>query len=192
MRPGGRDLLIALFEEALLEPQEAAGMCVDGQFRVEADPDLFVWIRSFADMGARRRSLAEFYGGPVWARHRDAANATMISSDDVLLLRPVGPMPMVPPSGTVPRRSGVIVATVIDRGGPDEPIVPGSHEGELLATFETEHAENTFPRLPVRTGVDVRVELRRFADVTAARRDGVAAGERQRLVLLPTPGSRLR
>lgn len=29
-----------------------------------------------------------FYGGPVWARHRDAVNATMTNSDNVLLLTP--------------------------------------------------------------------------------------------------------
>ena len=35
--------------------------------------------------------LAAFYDGPVWRAHRDEANATMIDSDDVLLLRPWQP-----------------------------------------------------------------------------------------------------
>ncbi|MEU0397925.1 hypothetical protein ABZ208_35265 [Streptomyces sp. NPDC006208] len=41
-------------------------------------------------MTRRRRSLEAFYTGPVWRKHRDAANATMIDSDDVLLLRSPG------------------------------------------------------------------------------------------------------
>jgi hypothetical protein len=40
-------------------------------------------------MAACGEGLRAFYGGPVWAAHRDAANATMIDSDNVFLLRPV-------------------------------------------------------------------------------------------------------
>jgi hypothetical protein len=40
-------------------------------------------------MTARHESLAAFYDGPVWAKHRDAANATMVDSDNVMLLRAV-------------------------------------------------------------------------------------------------------
>src|SRR5919198_5666459 len=87
LHPGRCDTLIALFESELVDPQEAVGMSVIGQFRDLDAPDSFVWLRGFPDMTARRRSLEAFYGGPVWGRHRDAANATIIDSDDVLLLR---------------------------------------------------------------------------------------------------------
>jgi len=88
LHPGGRDVLIELFDREFLETQEACGMKVLGQFRDQSRPDIFVWLRGFADMEARRQALAAFYGGPVWAAHRDAANATMVDSDNVLLLRP--------------------------------------------------------------------------------------------------------
>lgn len=86
LHPGRRDTLIALFEREFIETQEALGLRVIGQFRDLDDPDRFIWLRGFSDMSARRRSLAAFYDGPVWAAHRDAANATMVDSDNVRLL----------------------------------------------------------------------------------------------------------
>src|SRR5258706_9972228 len=64
-------------------------MRVLGQFRDKDEPDRFVWLRGFRDMPSRAEALQSFYGGPVWKAHRSAANATMIDSDDVLLLRPL-------------------------------------------------------------------------------------------------------
>src|SRR5215831_7300445 len=89
LRPGQREVLIDLFDRELVESQEAAGMAIVGQFRDLDEPDRFVWIRGFADMPSRAQALASFYGGPVWRAHSTQANATMIDSDNVLLLRPV-------------------------------------------------------------------------------------------------------
>ncbi|GAA2302487.1 NIPSNAP family protein [Nonomuraea roseoviolacea subsp. roseoviolacea] len=89
LHPGRRDTLIELFEREFVESQEAAGIGLAGLFRDLDAPDIFCWMRKFPDMEARRVALATFYGGPVWKAHREAANATMIDSDDVLLLRPV-------------------------------------------------------------------------------------------------------
>jgi hypothetical protein len=89
LHPGRRDELIELFD-TLVEPQEDVGMHVLGQFGDFARPDRFVWIRGFADMASRPGALTGFYlDGDVWARHREAANATMVDSDDVLLLHPM-------------------------------------------------------------------------------------------------------
>src|SRR5207248_8870140 len=59
-------------------------MHVVGQFRDLDDPDRFVWLRAFDSMPARQAALEAFYYGPVWRAHRDAANDTMIDSDDAL------------------------------------------------------------------------------------------------------------
>src|SRR5215469_1783309 len=91
LHPGQRDVLINLFDREFVESQEAVGMAVIAQFRDLDDPDRFVWLRGFADMRSRAEALGRFYGGPVWKAHKDLANATMIDSDDVLLLRPVTP-----------------------------------------------------------------------------------------------------
>lgn len=91
LHPQQREVLIDLFDREFVETQEAQGMRVLGQFRDLDRPDLFVWLRGFASMQARRQALEAFYGGPTWAAHRSAANATMIDSDNVLLLRPAWP-----------------------------------------------------------------------------------------------------
>src|SRR5437899_5172591 len=66
-------------------------MKVIGQFRNLDDPNRFVWLRGFRDMPARAQALQTFYGGPTWKAHREAANATIVDSDNVLLLRPARP-----------------------------------------------------------------------------------------------------
>ena len=106
LHPGGREVLIDLFDREFVEPQEDLGMAVLGQFRDLDRPDRFVWLRGFVDMDARAEALGRFYGGPVWAAHRDVANATMIDFDDVLLLCPVAadagfPAGRRPPPGSV-------------------------------------------------------------------------------------------
>src|SRR5687768_1616880 len=92
LHPNRRDDLIDIFDREFVETQEAVGIQVIGQFRNLDDPDQFVWLRGFNDMPGRAQSLSAFYGGPVWKEHRDAANATMIDSDNVLLLGPARPM----------------------------------------------------------------------------------------------------
>jgi hypothetical protein len=78
--PGKRDTLIELFEREFIESQEAVGMQVVGQFRDQADPDRFVWLRGFADMHARGEGLNAFYFGPVWQQFRNEANATLLDN----------------------------------------------------------------------------------------------------------------
>jgi hypothetical protein len=89
LRSEQRDVLIDFVRPGVPGNQEAVGMQVLGQFRDLDAPDRFVWLRGFPDMPARAGSLGAFYGGPVWKANGRAANATMIDSDDVLLLRPV-------------------------------------------------------------------------------------------------------
>ena len=176
LHPGARDALVELFDCEFVTGQEAAGIDVIGQFRDLDDPDRFVWLRGFPDLAARRRSLEAFYGGPVWKQHRDAANATMIDSDDVLLLRPAWPSSGF--GAARPRRSnGLVVASILE-AGEVEPPVPESAE----AVYVTDPSPNDFPALPVREGENVVVV---FSPVVV---DGAA----QVLRLEPTPGSRLQ
>ncbi|MFF5536564.1 NIPSNAP family protein [Streptomyces cinerochromogenes] len=150
LHPGTRETLIELFEREFVVGQETVGIAVGGRFRDLDDPDRFVWLRAFPDMGRRRRSLEAFYTGSVWQENRDAANVTMIDSDDVLLLRGPG---FIPEPGT-----REVVATVCQP--PDAAAFDryaARHLGPVHALHRTEHAENDYPLLPVRTGEDVRV-----------------------------------
>ncbi|MFJ8432189.1 NIPSNAP family protein [Kitasatospora sp. NPDC094019] len=148
LHPGARDTLIELFEREFVTGQEAVGITMGGRFRDLDDPDRFVWLRAFPDMASRRRSLEAFYGGPVWREHREAANATMVDSDDVFLLRGPGFAAV----------DAEVLATVCHP--PDAAAFDAyaaRHLGPAQALHRTEHAVNDFPALPVREGEDVRV-----------------------------------
>ncbi|WP_329049967.1 NIPSNAP family protein [Amycolatopsis sp. NBC_01488] len=146
LHPGRRDELITLFEREFVEPQEAAGAHLFGLFRTSASPDEFVWLRGFRSFSARKAALSAFYSGPAWRRFRDAANATMADSDNVLVLRPVvGGLPSPPPG------SGIFL-TVSSVASPS-----------AFAVFETDPSPNNFPQLPVRTDGPFSVSFSREA-----------------------------
>jgi quinol monooxygenase YgiN len=180
LHPDQRDALINLFDREFVETQEAAGMAVLGQFRDLDNPDRFVWLRGFDDMPRRAEALGRFYGGPVWRAHRDQANATMIDSENVLLLRPVTARSAFPapttarsPIGHTTPPPSLVLATLYRRDHPfneaftdffDRQVRPVLVEtgATPLACLQTEHAENTFPALPVRTGENVFVWFAQF------------------------------
>ena len=188
LHAGRRDDLIALFEREFVEPQEAAGIAVWGTFRDLDAPDRFVWIRAFAHMAARADGLGAFYGGPAWKQHRETANATMIDSDDVLLLRPLGGNDALlaalqprPPIDAAPAAGGVFTITVCPLRAPADAALVHAFDqcvhpwwvgvgGDLLACWVTESAPNNFPRLPVREGENVIAWLTRFEDEAAQQR----------------------
>jgi hypothetical protein len=185
LHPGKRDVLIDLFDREFIEPQEALGMRVIGQFRDVDFRDRFVWLRGFHDMASRAQALQEFYGGPVWKAHREAANATMVDSDNVLLLRPALPTSAfsregrhrpAPGAKAIPKE--LMVATVYYFDAPanagfvnffEETLKPAVTDtgASILAYFVTEDSENTFPTLPVREGENVFVWFSRFNDPAA-------------------------
>lgn len=166
LHPGRRDELIDLFEREFIEPQEAAGITLIGLFRDAMRQDRFVWIRGFPDMESRRKSLETFYGGPCWKTHRDAANATMIDSDNVLLLRPAGDPAL---SNRLEYRGPLVAATYLFKTESDAQafaLASGDLNaamkrdgGAIVALLTTERSVNTFPRLPVREGEHAVVAL---------------------------------
>jgi hypothetical protein len=185
LHPGQRDVLIELFEREFIESQEALGARVIGEFRDLDNPDLFVWLRGFADMPTRAQALGDFYGGPVWRASSKAANATMVDSDNVLLLRPVSPAQSFrlaprarPAPGTNDAAAALIVATIYYLRAAAEADFAGWYEQSLqpllldagampLASFVTESSPNNFPRLPVREGENVYVAFACFANDAA-------------------------
>jgi NIPSNAP len=184
LHPGKRDILIDLFDCEFIETQEAVGMTVMGQFRDLDDPDRFVWLRGFPDMENRAKGLAAFYGGPVWQAHRDVANATMIDSDNVLLLRPAWPGAEI----DVDIRQRAALDTAMPRGLLDASIFYLKEAAspklltfcrehmqaaliaagaKLLGWYVTESSPNSFPKLPVRESELVLVGLALFDDAAS-------------------------
>ena len=156
-----------------------------GQFYDLDDTNRFIWLRGFHDMAARAESLHAFYSGPIWKAHREAANATMIDSDNVLLLRPAPGScgfsfkeTSRPPLGGRAKREGLVVATIYYVDAPassgftdyfENTIKPVLLEAgaSILAYFVTEDSPNTFPGLPVREGEYVFVCFAGFPDQEA-------------------------
>lgn len=172
LHAGQRDTLVTLFDREFLETQEAVGMRVIGQFRDLGDPDRFVWLRGFADMASRAAALQAFYGGPVWAAHRNAANATMVDSDDVLLLQPAWDGAALATSGRRAAQGatepapGALLAMVFPLASAASPELIGHCRERLVPElraagavqqgwYVTEPSANNFPRLPVREGENV-------------------------------------
>lgn len=185
LKPGRRDDLIALFEEHFIEGQEQVGAHVLGQFRWRNRPDQFVWLRGFTDIEARRQALQGFYYGPVWREHRDAANDTMIDSDNVLLLKPASPasgfhldLNNRPDQDALEAAGGIIIATLYTFTTPveakfveffEKEVVPVQRAAgaDISGYFVTEASENTFPALPVREGEHIFAWFASFADEAA-------------------------
>jgi hypothetical protein len=185
LHSGKRDVLIDLFDHNFVEGQEALGMRVIGQFRDLDRGDRFVWLRSFGDMASRATALNGFYYGPVWQSHREAANATMVDSDNVLLLKPVRPETAFPiigkaraPLDASGNGDGLIVGSIVYL----RPSIPGKFEdffeqeikpqlqkagAPVVAELVTDHSANSFPRLPVRENENVFVWFMVFKDAAA-------------------------
>jgi len=154
---GRRDELITLFEREFIETQDAVGAHVLATFRDLDDPDRFVWMRGFESMAARAAALTAFYGGPVWKAHRDAANPTMLDSDNVLLLRPARA------GGGFQGRAGAGEVLAFIHYLDDAATAPfaaffervmraevEAAGGRVLGAFASETSPNSFPALPIR------------------------------------------
>jgi NIPSNAP len=186
LKPGQRDVFVELFEREFIETQEARPIRIVGLFHDLDRPERVVWLRGFPDMAARKRALTDFYGGPVWKAHRNAANATMIDSDDVLLLRPlhaetVFPDTPLPPRDAAPRARGVVEARLLYAASE----IPQAHidaavealdaavreaGGARLGVYVSEHAPNDFPGLPVREGEHVLAWFASIPDEASRKR----------------------
>jgi hypothetical protein len=178
LKGGTRSAFTSLFAREFVTPQNLVGSHVRAVFRDLDDPDRFVWLRGFADMASRARGLQGFYGGPVWAAHRDTANATMIDSDDVLLLRPAwnGAGLAHDPAyraDTIP--PGLVDVTVFSLNDAASPALLDFCRDRMTSVlrqagaltqgwYVTEPSPNNFPRLPVREGENVLVGVAVFKD----------------------------
>jgi hypothetical protein len=193
-------------------------MTIVGQFRDRRRPDRFVWIRGFSDMQSRHAALERFYGGPVWAEHKAAANSTMLDVSDVRLLKPAGSdttfrlnVTHRPAVGEQRPPATVMVGIHRLRQAADSSVVARferqaipllRQEGvHVEAVFVTESSPNTFTRLPVREGEPLLVwfgtlqretvpATRRLQEASAAL-SSVANGPGEILELDPTPRSLL-
>lgn len=167
IKPGERQHFALDFDTFFPEAFEQQGAIVAGSFLERQKPNGFTWIRGFHTIDARAVLNAAFYYGPLWKEHRQAVNAFIDDSDNVMLMRPLTPereipiLPAVDPVADTNGGQGVIVAQIFSVK-PDsfeafakaaEPTfaayrAAGAREAGVLVTLD---AKNNFPQLPVRT-----------------------------------------
>ncbi|WP_019832354.1 NIPSNAP family protein [Sphingomonas sp. PR090111-T3T-6A] len=171
LKGGTRAAFTRLFEQQFVASQNAVGSHVLAVFRDLDDSDRFVWMRGFTDMEARKAALEAFYFGPVWQAHRTEANAMMIDSDNVLLLKRVSGV-----AGPKLLAGRGVIRIAIHRLRDVDPAAFAAFfearmqpairaaGGDVAATLTTEASANTFPRLPVREHDPVFLWIAHFPD----------------------------
>jgi hypothetical protein len=219
---GERDHFTRYFDAYFPEAFEQLGAMVFGQFHERANADHFTWLRGFKDINARPIVNSAFYYGPLWKEHRAKVNAILPDSDNVMLLRParidsgVTVLPAVDPVTEPDGAQGIVVAQVfpVDKSSEDAFVTrsgslfaryaaAGVHPAGVLVSLDV---PNNFPQLPIRTdgpwvvwlGV-VRDEQALHGLETAMAQaektldaTGLLRGAAERIVMDPTPRSRLR
>jgi len=203
----------AYFESYFPEAMQVLGSLTLGQFAERNMPDRFTWIRGFHNMPERGVATQQFYASPLWKEHSRTMNDLLTDSDDVLLLRPLSPVPVLPAVDPLKEKAhGTVVAQIFAVTNADEfaqaatksfehyRALPGMREAGILATLDE---PNNYPRLPIRTdgpfvvwlgileGGDVPSEVfekesKRLATTNLLR------APTELLILDPTPRSRLR
>jgi hypothetical protein len=178
LRGGKRDTLIKMFEESFQQPLNDDGVHVIGTFRDLDDPDRFVWLRGFQDMASRPQVLSSFYYGPIWKGKRSEANATMLDSDNVLLLKPAEPDSGFESSMKPASKDEIIGANIYYLANVDaqafvkffdETMLPHitSLGAKPIARFVSEESPNNFPALPIREHDRVFIWFARWPNIDA-------------------------
>ncbi len=163
--PGGQQDFANYFQSYFPEAFEQLGAIAFGQFTERGNPVSFTWLRGFKNMEDRAIINSAFYYGPLWKEHKSTLNALIVDSDNVMLMRPLRRVPVLPAVDPVKERDGahgVVVAQIfaLKAGASAEAFVQqvenafaayraaGVREAGVLATLDV---PNNFPQLPVRT-----------------------------------------
>ena len=164
--PGGQQDFATYFQSYFPEAFEQLGAIAFGQFTERGNPASFTWLRGFRNIEGRAIVNSAFYYGPLWKEHKATLNALIADSDNVMLMRPLRPVPVLPAVDPVKERDGahgVVVAqlfTLKTAGVTAEAFArqaesafasyraAGAREAGALATLDV---PNNFPQLPVRT-----------------------------------------
>ena len=163
--PGGQQDFASYFQSYFPEAFEQLGAIAFGQFTERGNPASFTWLRGFKNIEGRAIVNSAFYYGPLWKEHKATLNALIVDSDNVMLMHPLRPVPVLPAVDPVKERDGahgVVVAQLfaLKAGVTAEAFAQqaesafaayraaGAREAGVLATLDV---PNNFPQLPVRT-----------------------------------------
>jgi hypothetical protein len=222
IRPGQSQSFARVFDAYFPEAFQHLGVIFLGQGLERRNASLFTYLRGFPSMDARAEVKGDFYNGLLWKEHAAKVNDRLVSSDDVMLLRPLARgrgLPVLPAvdvgaAGAEDGAGGVVLLQVFAvREGEVEALAAqaedafaayraaGGREAAVLVSLD---APNNFPRHPIRTdgpflvwvGVaDENPIADRIASLAAGAGESLRPrlrGEPELVLLDPTPRSRLR
>lgn len=167
------------------------GCLVLGAFYVRGRPNEFLWFRGFPTYERRAEINTQIYDGPVWETYKPMVNTLIVDSDNVLLLRAVREMPVMPAVDFLKETPQGIVVAQIFNGVVDRPPHKTLRDGGLLVSV-TE--PNNFPRHPIRTDGPhtVWVGIARDEEMLAEWKREAEKEDAEIVVLEPAPRSRMR
>jgi hypothetical protein len=87
IEPGRLDEFVRFFTDEVHPAMEAAGMRILGTFTAVSEPDVFVYLRAFADEEERDRQYGAFYEGETWLGGMRERALDLEQDYEVLLVR---------------------------------------------------------------------------------------------------------
>ncbi|WP_053004278.1 NIPSNAP family protein [Flavobacterium sp. ABG] len=144
-----------------------------GQFKINNVNDRFVWLRGFTDMKTRVNFLNDFYiNSPTWKNFGQGANAMMLNSDHVHLLKPLEKSTTL---DFLDVNEGIVLVDfyicnstlnkVIDLFNTTYIPFLKSLNISDLSLWVSEMQENDFPRLPVFQDKNLLVTITKYKDL---------------------------
>jgi hypothetical protein len=85
--PGQRENWVRFMEEVIIPFQSSKGMVIAGSFVADEDPDLYVWIRGFADEAARKQLYQAVYESDRWKNEIAPRVPEMIDREKIVVTR---------------------------------------------------------------------------------------------------------
>jgi hypothetical protein len=169
------------FDRHFVKPMAELGGYTLGRFKINGVNDRFVWMRGFADMNTRIRFLNDFYvESRVWKEFGPGANAMMINSDNVYLLRPLNDdKSSKEPSEAINNNllnmnKGIIVVDFYICNSTLDKVINLFHSSYIpflktlsideVTLWVSEMSENDFPRLPVFQDKNLLLTITKYGD----------------------------
>ncbi len=85
--PGQRENWVRFMEEEVIPFQSSHGVVIVGSFVGEQDPDLYVWVRRFADERERERLYQAMYEGEHWKSRLAPRIPEMMDREKMVITR---------------------------------------------------------------------------------------------------------
>jgi hypothetical protein len=86
LKPGVRAEFLEIFRTRSMPAHKEIGMRILGPWVSVEDPDVFFFMRGFADLESREPMKEAFYEGPLWKGELEARLMPMIERYDVVLV----------------------------------------------------------------------------------------------------------